>query len=127
VRQRPITLPMLILVLGGCSTWNPVAPSPREYIESARPSWVRVYYAEGQGQILKHPWVRGDSILEQGSLCTNGKCVARNASAPLEGITRLDARRTSVPRTTLFVSGLSFGALVFAFVVSGGLDFSLGG
>jgi hypothetical protein len=125
MRRRLMTVAILVSALCGCSTWRPVAVSPREYVETTTPDWVRVHYGAGSVRTLKQPWVSGDSLREQGTLCTNGQCVARNATAPLNGIIELQVRRTSVPRTTLFVVGLSFGALVFAFLVSGGVTIGL--
>ena len=62
-RYRPLALLLLVLHLGGCMTWRPIAVSPRQVIEEEQPSSVRVTQPDGILIVLHDPAIRNDSIV----------------------------------------------------------------
>ena len=95
--------------IGGCTAWRLETVSPAEVIARAKPSVVRVQYADAEPEVLYQPEVRGDSLLGR------SEPDARQAdrSIALADVTSVATRHVSEGRTTGLVLGLvGIGAVV---------------
>lgn len=107
---RLVALPVLLL-LGGCKTWESTSGAPLRMIEEARPSSVRVTTVDGALVTLKNPLVVNDSIVS-GVAPPLGAVVM----PPRRGVLDADVNLMEVPRfsgvRTLALAGAIFGASV---------------
>jgi len=95
--------------IGGCTAWRLETVSPAEVIARAKPSVVRVQYADAEPEVLYQPEVRGDSLLGR------SEPDARQAdrAIALADVTSVATRQVSEGRTTGLVLGLvGIGAVV---------------
>jgi hypothetical protein len=111
---------MLALNVGACTRWEPITIAPRQFIESAHPKTVRVWYEDGDSRVLRRPVVQNDSIVEVGERCTNGRCEILSRTAPLDGITELEV--PNIDNTPFVVVGAA--TLVFMAIIAAGCAFS---
>ena len=100
IRFRPVAVVLLCLHLAGCTTWQPVQVSPREFIEVEAPGAVRVQDIKGDWKMLTKPSIQGDSILALETVRREG---SRTASmllrTALTDVTGMETRRVAVGRT----------------------------
>ena len=70
-RYRPVALLMLVLHLGSCTTWRPIAVSPQQFIEEEQPDRIGVWQEERATE-LHLPVIEGDTITRSVSLLPFG-------------------------------------------------------
>jgi hypothetical protein len=116
LRCRPVALLMLVLVLvlslGSCMTWQLTTVSPRQVIEGARPSRVRVTSWNGAQVVIDQPRVQNDSIVVVGEQCQAG-VVAVNGRPCARPVLALDeVRAVEVERVRGMGALVVVGAVV---------------
>jgi hypothetical protein len=90
-RLRPIALSLLILHLGGCTTWRPAPLEPRRQIDEERPPIVRVVRQSGRPLVIRNPRVARDSIATVSGPCRRqpGLELEPRYLCPTEGVVPL--------------------------------------
>ena len=66
-RYRPVSVVLLLLHLGACTTWRPIALSPRQLIDE-RPQSIRIWRS-GAPLVVSRPSIENDSIVVVEGTC----------------------------------------------------------
>ena len=108
---------MLVLHLGGWTTWQPVPVSPRVLIEEEHPKEVRMTTQNGTISVVPFPSVVNDSLAMPVTDCPFPVLDARNRPAcpgtesllPLSGISQLEVLYTKAWPLTILGSLVMLG------------------
>ena len=114
VRQSAAAV-LLVLQLGGCSSWRVESASPPELIAKEQPAKIQITRSNGQRQVLHQPAVQGDSLV--GSHAAG--MAERDRAVALGDVTAVATRRRDPGKTLLL--GVGIGS-----VVAGLIAFSVG-
>jgi len=132
-RYRPVAVLLLVVQLGACMTWQPVALSPQRLIAEEDPSVVRVIRLDQSELVLADPIIRNDSMigLAESRQCERrpgemaDRCIVSLGSAgvPVSDVDLMDVKRFSVGWTAAavlspfvfvgFIVGVSCGGSVY--------------
>ena len=105
-RYRPLALLMLVLYLTGCHSWQPIAVSPRQFIEEEQPDQLRIFQADGERTEGRNPSVEADSISFRVPSALFGSETARIA---LSDITAVEAWHFSIGKTVSHIAAAMSG------------------
>lgn len=102
-RYRSVSILLLCIHLGGCTTWQPVQVSPREFIERESPYKIRFRDAAGEWVPLTYPRVVGDTIAgtTRGWIASEGKRGAISMRTALTDVPTIEARLVNRPQTVV--------------------------
>jgi hypothetical protein len=103
-RARSLALLSAVVALSACYSWSKPQPQAQSIIET-RPAQVRVTLSDGRRLIVKHPAIRGDSLL--GDVVVEGSENSPSARA----IPFSDVRSVSTPRFSAVWTALTVGAV----------------
>ncbi|MDH3272080.1 MAG: hypothetical protein OEN56_12140 [Gemmatimonadota bacterium] len=102
-RSRVLFPLMLVALLGGCATWQPVGTSAEAVFQDDPPDQVRVTRTDGERLIIRGPQLRAGAIVG----------TASRGAVLLENIRVLEVRGTSVIRSIgLVLPGVVILAIV---------------
>jgi len=62
LRCGSVAVLLLVLHLGACASWRPVAVAPEVLIAEGQPGWIRVTDADGRTAEVEKPVILNDSI-----------------------------------------------------------------
>ena len=118
-RFRPAAVLMLCVHLGGCTTWQSVQVSPREFIEAENPYRIRFRDYSGDWLPVSYPRVERDTIsgTTPGRRPSDGKIVAMPFRMAVADVPRIEAKRVNTPQTviaTAAVTSFVVGAILCA-------------
>ena len=97
LRCRPVALLMLVLFLGGCTTWQPTTVSPRVVVEQEQPLKIRVTSTRGDITVMPDPGIVNDSLVSLQERCQTGVVAVDGEECPammaLDEVRSLDVAR----------------------------------
>ncbi len=110
-RYRPVSVVLLVLHIGACTTWQPVRVNPRQFIEEKQPSEVRVTSPYWRSIVVSSPAIVNDSIAGVPDSCESpvfdeeGRrvCVTPTTLFAVSDVGRVETQRVSAPRTALAI------------------------
>ena len=108
-RSRRAMAAFLLVLLGGCQTWQPTSAAPSNVISEEAPSHVRVTRTDGQVVTLKSPIFRNDSLV-----AAPDDPFSAPTGVARSDIRSMEVRRLSKGRTAAFVAGAVAVALGWA-------------
>jgi hypothetical protein len=124
--MRPVAVLLLCLHLAGCTTWQPVQISPREFIEVEDPYKIRFRDAIGEWIEVSNPRIEGDTIAGTTfGMRPNGRMGAVRFRVGVADISEIDARKINAPQTIVAVGVLS-AVLIGAILCASGITCSSG-
>lgn len=115
-----ISLLLLTLPASACRSWRTSDLAPRQLIEEARPSSLRVTQSDGEHVYLRSPAISGDSVV--GERLKRGPAPVPIA-IPMERVSEVATSEFSGNRTVLAVLVPIVGFLA---IVASQLEYSLG-
>jgi hypothetical protein len=118
-RFRPVAVLLLCMHLGGCTTWQPVQVSPREFIEAENPYKIRFRDYSGAWLHVTYPRVAGDTIsgTTPERRPSDGKLVETPIRMAVTDVPRIEAKRINKPQTVaavVVVTSVVVGAILCA-------------
>ena len=121
-RFRPVALLLLCTHLGGCTTWQPVQVSPREFIEAESPYRIRFRDHSGEWLPVTYPRVVGDTMsgTTPGRRPSDGKKITVPIRMAVTDVPRIEAKRVNAPQTVIATVAVT-SALVGAILCATGL------
>ena len=124
--MRPVAVLLLCFHLAGCTTWQPVQVSPREFIEVEDPYKIRFRDAIGEWIEVSNPRIEGDAIAGTTfGMRPNGRMGAVRLRMGVADIPEIDARKINAPQTIVAVGVLS-AVLIGAILCASGIACSSG-
>jgi hypothetical protein len=118
-RFRPVAVLLLCAHLGGCSTWQPVQISPREFIEAEDPYKIRLRDPAGDWLDVSYPRVVGDTIAgtTRARRPSDGTIGSIQVRIAITDALRIEAQRLNTPQTIIAavaVTSVILGAVLCA-------------
>jgi len=101
-----VALVLLGLHLNACSTWDPVAVSPRQFVEEEQPAAIRITRADGNRLVVRYPLIENDSIHSVQAcqaLLTPREPGGCAGWLPLADVSALEVERVNVLRTLALI------------------------
>jgi hypothetical protein len=118
-RFRSVAVLLLVLHLGGCTTWQPVQISPREFIETEHPYKIRFRDSHGDWVHVSYPRAVGDTISGTtiGIRPGDGSRGAIPIRMAVADVPRIEAKQANAPQTitaTVVLTSVLLGAVLCA-------------
>ena len=110
---------LLCVHVCGCTTWQPVQVSPREFIETEHPYKIRFRDYSGDWLNLSYPRMDGDTIAgtTPGKRQSNGKKEVLRIRMAVTEVPRIQAKRVNEAQSVIAVTavtGVVVGAILCA-------------
>jgi len=123
VRLRVVAAALTaVLALNACSTWHVEQATPAQFFAARRPSQVQLRRQDGHRVVMRHPFVRNDSVI--------GLVRSDTTAVPLDSIGAIAVRRVNafktVGITVLGTTAALFGLACVAACGWGSSGFSFG-
>jgi hypothetical protein len=114
-----VAVVLLCMHLGGCTTWQPVQVTPREFIEAEHPYKIRFRDYSGAWLHVTYPRVAGDTIsgTTPERRPSDGKLVEAPIRMAVTDLPRIEAKRINKPQTVtavVVVTSVVVGAILCA-------------
>lgn len=97
--RRLLSLSLLAVHLGACTTWRVQQPTPETVIRDRAPTTIRITRTDGSTVIVHRPMIEGDSVVGQLTGSESADTAAKRIAIPLSAIEAVAIRRLHVLKT----------------------------
>ncbi len=97
--RRLLSLSLLAVHLGACTTWRVQQPTPETVIRDRAPTTIRITRTDGSTVIVHRPMIEGDSVVGQLTGSESADTAAKRIAIPLSAIEAVAIRRLYVLKT----------------------------